>query len=266
MLLQRALTAGLALLIAASFAGFSPAFVSMARSEESAQQTAIGPAALDALARMGKTLSAKQFSYRARTLRSYVGPNGELLHIEHTTKTVYRRPDHLLVNVSGDDGSIEILYDGKNLILYAVEAKQYVSLPMKGDIENALNILEARTGTDYPLADLLDDNPEEAVTSGFTSGGQVGTASIDGIRCRHFLFEQAADGLDVELWLEDNERALPRRFVVTYRELPGRPIFVADLSDWDFSINTPDSAFVFRPPAGVTQVGLKPSGPAAAPK
>ena len=104
------------------------------------------------------------------------------------------------------------------------------------------------------------------MTSGFTSGGQVGTALIDGIRCRHFFFEQAADDLDVELWLEDNERALPRRFVVTYRALPGRPIFVADLFDWDFSINTPDSPFVFRPPAGVTQVEFKPGGPTAAPK
>jgi hypothetical protein len=116
------------------------------------------------------------------------------------------------------------------------------------------------------LADLLDDNPEEAVTSGFTEGGLVGTALIDGVRCRHFYFEQASEDLEVELWLEDNERALPRRFVVTYRALPGRPIFVADLYDWDFSINTPDTAFVFRPPAGVTQVELKPSGPAAAPK
>jgi hypothetical protein len=233
---------------------------------EVALPAAIGPDARDALARMGKTLSAKEFSFRARTLRSYTGPNGELLHIEHTIKTNYRRPDHLLVNLTGDDGSIEIIYDGKNLVLHAVEAKQFVSISITGDIEQALNRLAERTGTDYPLSDLLDDNPEEAVTSGSMAGGQVGTALIDGVRCRHFFFEQAEDDLDVELWLEDNERALPRRFVVTYRALPGRPIFVADLFDWDFSINTPDSAFVFRPPPGVTRVELKPSGPATAPR
>ena len=34
------------------------------------------------------------------------------------------------------------------MILYAVEAKQYVGLPVKGDIENALDTLEARGGTD----------------------------------------------------------------------------------------------------------------------
>lgn len=265
MLLQKALRASLVFVMAGGLAGLSTTFISAAHSETS-QVIGVGPEAREALTRMGKTLSAKEFSFQARTLRSYTGPNGELLHIEHTMRTTYRRPDHLLVSVSGDDGSIEIVYDGKNLVLYAVEAKQYVSLPMKGDIEQALDLLEERTGTDYPLADLLDDNPEEAVTSGFTAGGQVGTALIDGVRCRHFFFEQAADDLDVELWLEDNERALPRRFVVSYRALPSRPIFVADLSDWDFSSKTPDSDFAFRPPAGVTQVELKQSGPTVAPK
>lgn len=266
MFLRDVLKAGLVVVvIAVGLLRVVSSLMPVARAEI-ALPAAISPDARDALARMGKTLSAKEFSFRARTLRSYTGPNGELLHIEHTIKTIYRRPDHLLVNVTGDDGSIEIIYDGKNLVLYAVEAKQYVSILMKGDIEHALNLLAERTGTDYPLSDLLDDNPEEAITSGFTAGGQVGTALIDGVRCRHFFFEQAADDLDVELWLEDNERALPRRFVVIYRSLPGRPIFAADLFDWDFSIKTPDSEFVFRPPAGVTQVQLKQSGPTVPPK
>jgi len=37
------------------------------------------------------------------------------------------------------------------------------------------------------------------------------------------------------------------------------PIFIAELSNWDFSVQVPDSDFVFQPPAGVTQVELKPS-------
>jgi hypothetical protein len=241
------------------------ALVPTARSQGT-QQTAIGPDAADALARMGKTLSAKQFAFQSRTFRSYAGPNGELLHIAHATKTIFSRPDRLSVSVTGDDGSIKMLYDGKTLVVYAVEAKQYVSLPVTGGIDKALDAVEERTGTDFPLADLLSDNPAEAVASGLTSGGKVGTSTINGTRCNHFFFEQAADDLELELWLEDNERALPRRFVVTYRSLPGRPIFIAELSDWDFSIQPPDSDFVFEPPAGVTQVELKASATPATPK
>jgi hypothetical protein len=253
------------LLFWGGLASFSLAVVSTAKSQ-STQETAIGPDATEALARMGKTLSAKQFAFQSHTFRSYTGPNGELLHIAHTAKTVYSRPDRLSVSVTGDDGSIEVLYDGKTLVLYAVEAKQYVSLPVTGGIDKALDLLEERTGTDFPLADLLSDNPAEAVASGITSGGKVGTSTIDGVRCNHFFFEQAADDLELELWLEDNERTVPRRFVVTYRSLPGRPIFIAELSGWDFSIQPPDSDFAFQPPAGVTQVELRASATTATPK
>jgi len=117
-----------------SLASFSAAIVPTARSE-TAQETAIGPDAADALARMGKTLSAKQFSFQSRTFRSYAGPNGELLHIAHTTKTVYDRPDRLSVSVTGDDGSVKIRYDGKTLVLYAADAKQYVSVPVTGSMK-----------------------------------------------------------------------------------------------------------------------------------
>jgi len=226
----------------------------------------ISPETLDALKRMGKTLSAKQFLFQSWTFRGYAGPNGELLHIAHTSKIIYRRPDRLSISVTGDDGTIKILYDGTALVLYGAEQKQYVSLPVTGGIDKALDLLEERTGTDFPLSDLLSDDPGEAVASGVTSGGQVGTSTIDGVRCNHFFFVQALDDLELELWLEDNEGALPRRFVVTYRSLPGRPIFVADLSGWDFSIQTPDSAFVFQPPPGVTQVELKASAATAPPK
>ena len=265
MLFQRVPSASLALVLVGGLAGLFPTVVPTARSE-TAHQTAVGPDALDALARMGKTLSAQQFSFQSRTFRSYAGPNGELLHIAHTTRTIYSRPDRLSVSVTGDDGSTKMLYDGKTLVLYAVEAKLYVSLPVTGGIEKALDLLEERTGTDFPLADLLSDNPAEAVASGITSGGKVGTSMIDGVRCNHFFFEQAADDLELELWLEDNEQALPRRFVVTYRSLPGRPIFIAELSGWDFSIRPPDSDFVFQPPAGVTQVELRASATTATPK
>jgi hypothetical protein len=159
-----------------------------------------------------------------------------------------------------------MIYDGKTLVLYAVEAKQYVSLPVTGDIDKALDALEKRTGTDFPLADLLSDDPAEAVASGITSGGKVGASTIDGVRCNHFFFQQATDDLELELWLEENEHALPRRFVVTYRSLPGRPIFIAELSDWNFSIQPLDSDFTFQPPPGVTQVELKASATPAAPK
>ncbi|HTQ35126.1 MAG TPA: DUF2092 domain-containing protein [Stellaceae bacterium] len=262
MSVRNSLKAGLALLFAGGLVALSPAVLSAARAENP-PASAIPDDAMAVIGRMGKTLQAKEFSFHAHTFRAYAGPNGELLHIAHTTKTFVHRPDRLSVEVTGDDGSNKFFYDGKTLVVYSLEQKKYASIPVTGNIDQMIDVAEKRLGTDFPLADLLTDDPAKSVLSGVTSGGQVGTSIINGVPCRHFFFNQA-DDLDLELWLEDNEKALPRRFVVTYRSLPGRPSFIAELSDWDFSTKIPDAAFVFQPPAGVVQVDVK-AGNASAP-
>jgi hypothetical protein len=95
------------------------------------------------------------------------------------------------------------------------------------------------------------------MVAGVTSGGQVGTAMIDGVECHHFFFLQPPD-IELELWLENNDRALPRRVFVTYTSLPGRPTFIAELSDWDLAAHPTDAEFVFQPPAGATEAQMKP--------
>jgi hypothetical protein len=248
-------------LLACTTIGAISAIVASARAEDP-PAALIGEEANTALARMSKTLMASQFSFHSHTVRAYAGPNGELLHVAHTIKTVVRRPDHLLVDATGDDGSTKMIYDGKTLVVYGVTQKQYASIPAPDKIEAMLDLAENRMGVDFPLADLLTDNPEKSVLSGITSGGQVGMVTIDGVPCRHFFFVQSPD-LELELWLEDNERSLPRRVFVTYRSLPGHPTFLAELSDWDFSIHPTDAEFAFQAPAGVTQVELKARASAA---
>ena len=62
-----------------------------------------------------------------------------------------------------------------------------------------------------------------------------------------------AAGYGVELWVEKNDRALPRRLIVTYRSQPLQPSFVAELFDWNLSTRPADAEFVFQPPEGATQ-------------
>jgi hypothetical protein len=248
----KARKAGLAILLIAGLAAIPYLTSFTARADE--QKAGVGNDAIVALGKMSKTLQAQHFSFQAQTLRVYAGPNGELLHIAHTYKAVLSRPNRLSVDINGDDGASKLLYDGKNLVIYVAAAQKYASLPIVGDIDKALDEAQARTGVDFPLADLLANDPGESLLAGVTSGGMVGTATIDGVTCRHFFFVQAADDLEWELWLEDNDRALPRRVVVTYRSLPGRPNFIAELSNWDFSISPRDSDFTFEAPPGVTRV------------
>jgi hypothetical protein len=62
----------------------------------------------------------------------------------------------------------------------------------------------------------------------------------------------------LELWVENDDRAIPHRLVITYRGLPGTPNFIAEFSDWNFQNRPSDADFVFRPPAGATKVDVPP--------
>jgi hypothetical protein len=211
-----------------------------------------------AIAQMGKSLSADQFSFQVRTLRVYADASGQPLHIAHSMKVTVHRPDKLRIEVTGDDGSTKLFYNGKTVVLFSVEGKRYTSLPVPNTIQGMLKEVMGRLRVDFPLADFLTDNPAKSFLFEVTSGREVNTVMIDGVPCRHFLFIQPP-GIELELWLEKNDRSVPRRLIVTYRTLPDQPNFVAEFSDWDFSIHSTDAEFEFQAPEGAKQVELKPA-------
>ena len=217
------------------------------------QKPAISEEATSALAHMGATLQAKQFSFEARTLRVYSNQNGDLLHIAHRFKVTMRRPDRLLVDGTGDDGPRKLVYDGKTATLVLDDGKKYASLPVPNTIQGMMHVVVGHFGVDFPLADFLTEAPSKSFLTGVVSGHQVNTVTIDGVPCRHFVFFQPPK-MELELWLEDNERSLPRRLIVTYRSLPGEPNFVAEMSDWNFTVDPPDAEFQFEPAQGAERL------------
>src|SRR6201981_3354281 len=200
-----------------------------------------------ALTRMGQTLrGAEQFSFQARTIRVYADANGQPLHIFHTLKVVVHRPNRMLVDVSGDDGSSRLVFDGKTAVIYSASEKKYASIPVpEGTIEAMMKEAMGRLGVDFPLADFLAEAPNKAFLTGVSSGRVVDTVTIDGSPYLHLFFTQPP-GIELELWLAKNDQSLPKRLIVTYRNLPGQPNFIAEFSDWNFTIHPSDAGFKFQ--------------------
>ncbi len=247
--------------LAGSIFGLTPVSLTAAPPAKQAKP-AISEEASAALLRMGESLRAEKFSFQARTIRVYAGPNGEPLHIFHTLKITIRRPNKLLAEVTGDDGSSRLLFDGKTAVIYSAAQNKYASIPVpEGTIEGMLKEAIGRLGVDLPLADFLSEAPNKAFLTGVTSGRLVNTVTIDKLPFDHLFFSQPP-GIELELWLSKNEHPWPARLIVTYRSLPGEPDFIALFSDWNFDVLPIDADFVFQPPAGAEQVALK---PAAAP-
>jgi hypothetical protein len=251
-------------LFAGGILGLAPVTVLAAQAARQAQP-AISEEASAALLRMGHTLGAEQFSFQAKTIRVYSEAGGEPLHIFHTMKVTVHRPNRLLAEVTGDDGSNKLAFDGKMLTIYSAQDKKYatLSVPEGTTIDGMLKEAVDRHGLDFPLADFLSEAPNKAFLSGVTSGRVVNSVTIDGAPYDHLFFTQPP-GIELELWLPKAEQALPRRLIVTYRALPGQPNIIAEFSDWNFNIHPTDAEFVFQPPADAVQVALKPLAPAMA--
>jgi len=212
----------------------------------------VDPEARKAVGKMAKTLSATAFSFQSATIRQYEKDNVPL-HIFHSAQVLVRRPDRLMVNMNGDDGQAQIGYDGKTLTVYSAMANKYGQMPISGSIETMFRATSERMGVDFPLADLLADQPGQAFLNGVLAGKKVDEVNIDGQKCNHFFFLQPP-GIELELWSEADEQALPRRIAITYRSIPGEPQFLAQMSDWKLGINPPDDAFIIKVPAGATRV------------
>jgi hypothetical protein len=174
-------------------------------------------------------------------------------------KVTVHRPNRMLVDLTGDDGSAKLAFDGKTLTLFSARDKKYASMsvPEGTTIDGMLKEAVGRYGVDFPLADFLSEAPNKAFLTGVTSGRVINTVTIDGAPYDHLFFFQPP-GIELELWLSKNERSLPRRLIVTYRSLPGQPNFISEFSDWNLDIHPSDAEFVFQPPADAVQTALKP--------
>ena len=230
--------------------------VSLAYAAEPGQpRAAISNEANDAIQRMGKTLAQENITFKAITMRVYQDGDGDYLHIVHHMNIAARRPDRMAVTATGDDGTTKLVYDGKQVSALHADDNKYAQVAMTGDLQHMLDEISERVGIEFPLADLMNSDPAQSFLTGVISGKEVDTDKVDGSPCRHLFFTQSG-AIELELWVENNNRAVPRRLVITYRALPGTPNFIAEFSDWDFQNRPSDADFTFQPPAGATKVDV----------
>ena len=84
------------------------------------------------------------------------------------------------------------------------------------------------------------------------SGFYVGQSLISGVLCDHLALRGAKE--DVQVWIARGDEPVPRRIVISYREIEGRPQFWTQFIEWDFSPELSDTTFTFSPPEGAKRI------------
>jgi hypothetical protein len=207
--------------------------------------------------------SHKQISFDSHAIADQYTPDGQKVQYAKNQKVLLRRPDRLSVDVTGDVEDLRFRYDGKRVTLYNPRTKSFGAAAMPASIDETLDTLADKYGMALPLADLVFADPYKSLTESLRSSQYLGIGYVFDVRCHHLAFRQASS--DWQIWVEEGDKPLPRKMVITVKESPGHPQYTAFLSNWNLAAEAPDSAFAFDPPAGAKRVEFAPSTrPAAA--
>jgi hypothetical protein len=215
----------------------------------------IDPKAAETLEQMGKVLGGAQaISCRVQALIDKPQDTGQLVQFSRTSEITAVRPDRLCAKTNGDDGAWAAWYDGKTLTLLARGPNTYATEQVPGRIGEMLDYMVDKYDMVMPMADLLVPDVRESLLANVEEGVYMGIHSVGDRKCHHLLFRQ--ENIDWQIWIDADGQPLPRKLVITYKQEPGQPQYVATFDDWNLSPTIPAETFTFSAPAGAEAVTM----------
>jgi hypothetical protein len=222
-----------------------------------AQPAGIDPQAEKLLRASTDYLAAqKQFSAETRNTLEVVLVSGQKVQFEHTAKLAVQRPDRLRAERTGDLVEQLFVYDGKTLALANPTQKYYAMVAAPATVEEMLDLARTKMDIVAPAGDLVYRNAYDILMTDVTSGFIVGKGMVEGVRCDHLAFR--APHVDWQIWIQEGKEPLPRKLVITTRDVANAPQFSVVVSKWNTKPVFGPQTFRFTPPAGARKVDFLP--------
>jgi hypothetical protein len=192
---------------------------------------------------------------------------GQKLQFTAASDIYLRRPDRLRTERQGDKRKVSLYYNGGQVVLFDRIQNAYAVVEAPPTIDGALDALGRRLERAIPpdlegaraqlermppVADLFGENPYAVITDDILDGFYVGRSQVNGVPCHHVALRGRA--VDVQLWIEEGPRPLPRKYVVTTKDPRAQPENTVVLSRWNTSPPLEEDLFTFTPPEGARQV------------
>jgi hypothetical protein len=217
---------------------------------------------IDALAdkrvrEMGDMLGKlKSFRFSVEVVNDTVEPDGQKIQIGRRSRVEVKRPNGLRAESLGDRGWNKLsVFDGKQFLLHDRGEKVYSIVETPGTLEEFFQFIFEKYGTSPPLVDFLVSDVHGALTEGADSGALLGDAFVAEKACDHLIFSN--DALEWQIWIEKGPNPLPRKFVITYKDIDVRPQFMAVFREWDTNASLDTARFATTAPADAASVPLE---------
>ncbi len=168
-----------------------------------------------------------------------------------------QRPSQGIGRFESRNGEISIIVlDGKTLSVYVAIEDIYVydATQQPGDIDSSLEFLAKQMGVPRQLRNFFSKDLTASLGSAVKSGYYVGESMISGVLCDHLALRGEKE--DLQVWIARGDEPVPRRIMITYRDLEGQPRFWVQFVEWDLSPGPSDTAFKFSPPEGTKRISF----------
>jgi hypothetical protein len=231
-----------------------------------AQPAGIDPQAEKLLRRMSDYLAGRQqFTAKAESSLEVVLTSGQKLQYDSPATLTVSRPNKLRAHRKGDIADQEFFYDGKTLTLYNPKESLYATTAAPPTLEEMLDFARDKLDIVAPAADLVYKNAAEKLLKEASSGFVVGPSVVAGVKSTHLAFRGAE--VDWQIWIEDGDKPLPRKFILTSTKVTGEPQFTVLMRSWDVAPKLTDQMFTFTQPKGAKKIEfLQLTAEAAKPK
>ena len=204
----------------------------------------IDPKAAEILQNMSYYLGSKyEYTYKAEMMFDDVLESKQKVQY-NAEETVYlKKPDKFYVGYVTDIGGYKLWYDAGKATLLEVPVNDYSIATLPSTVDQALNKLKEEYQFTPALSEFLFIDTYKLMTADLISGAYFGISKVMGTNCHHLVFVQK--DIDWQIWIEDGKRPIPRKLVITYKNVAESPQFIALIKDW--ITDKPITNFAFKP-------------------
>jgi hypothetical protein len=229
------------------------ASVTLAPAKVRASDTPIDPAAASRLrASIDYIAGLQQFSLEAQTSIEVVLQSGQKLQFDNAVAATLQRPNRMLVERKGELLNQVFYYDGSKLTLHNPADGFYARVDAPGNLDDMLDFARNELDIVAPAGDFLYSDAFEAMMQDVKTAFVVGVAELDGVLCDHLAF--SAPGTDWQIWVEQGDKPLPRKLVITSRDVLNAPQFSLVINNWNLNPTIPEGMFNFTPPDKAVEI------------
>ena len=217
------------------------------------QPMGIDPAAQRLLKASTDFLAGRNaFAADTRNTLEVVLHSGQKIEFNHVARLSVQRPNKLRAERSGDLVDQVFVYDGQTLTLFNPADKTFATVAAPPTIEGMLDFAQKSLDIVAPAGDLIYTNAYDILMQDVVQGIVVGKAVIEGVRCDHLAFRNPF--VDMQIWIQEGAQPLPRKMVLTSRDVFNAPQFSVTITKWDLQPRFDAQTFAFTPPAGAKKI------------